>query len=116
MYIRQIFLDTETSGLGPSVHRIIEIAAVETINGQLSGKYFHTYLDPERSIDPRAQQVHGISLNSLRGKPKFHEIAEQFLAFINGSECLIHNASFDCSFTDAELSRAGYDLRLRDIE
>ncbi|MDO5679512.1 MAG: exonuclease domain-containing protein [Pelistega sp.] len=115
MYIRQIFLDTETSGLGPSAHRIIEIAAVETINGQLSGKYFHTYLDPERSIDPRAQQVHGISLNSLRGKPKFHEIAEQFLAFINGSECLIHNASFDCSFIDAELSRAGYDLRLRDI-
>lgn len=79
---RQIFIDTETSGIGPSYHRIIELAAVEIIDGQETGRVFHTYLYPERSIDQSARTVHGISLQRLRGKPLFREIAEEFISFV----------------------------------
>ena len=115
MQTRQVFIDTETSGLGPSSHRIIEIAAVEAINGQLTGKVFHTYLNPERSINPYAQKVHGLSLRLLQNQPKFNQIATQFISFVSGSECLMHNASFDCGFINAELVRAGYNTQLTDF-
>jgi len=106
---RQIFIDTETTGISARKgHRIIELAAVEAIDGKLTGKAFHTYLNPQRSIDPEAQQVHGISAAALVGKPAFADIANRFVAFVKGSECLMHNASFDSAFIDAELERAGY--------
>lgn len=109
MIKRQIFIDTETTGISASTgHRIIEIAAVEAVNGRVTGKTFHTYLDPQRSIDPSAQRVHGITSAALVGKPKFVDIAEDFIAFIAGAECLMHNATFDCGFIDVELARAGY--------
>lgn len=113
---RQIFIDTETTGISArNGHRIIELAAVEAINGRLTGKTLHTYLDPERDIDPGAQQVHGISAAALIGKPKFAEVAEQLVAFLEGAECFMHNATFDCSFIDAELARTGYTRGLSAI-
>lgn len=103
--MRQIFLDTETTGLSPALgHRIIEIAAVEMVNRRLTGKHFHCYLNPEREIDAGAQQVHGISLEFLQDKPKFTEIAQEFLDFIRGGELIIHNAPFDVGFLNHELS------------
>ena len=90
---RQIFIDTEATGISArSGHRIIELAAVEAIDGRLTGKTLHTYLDPERDIDPCAQRVHGISAAELVGKPKFVDIAQRFIDFVEGAECLIHNA------------------------
>ncbi len=104
MTIRQIFLDTETTGLYPAQgHKIIEIAAIETINRQMTQRHFHFYLNPEREIDEAAQQVHGISLESLLDKPKFAEIADSFLQFIDGAELIIHNAPFDLGFLNSEL-------------
>jgi len=106
MAMRQIFLDTETTGLYPAQgHRIIEIAAVETINRQMTNRHFHYYLNPEREIDEAAQQVHGISLESLQDKPKFNEIADSFLQFVDGAELIIHNAPFDVGFLNSELGR-----------
>ena len=103
--MRQIFLDTETTGLSPALgHRIIEIAAVEMVNRRLTGKHFHCYLNPEREIDAGAQQVHGISLEFLQDKPKFTEIAQEFLDFIRGGELIIHNAPFDVGFLNHELA------------
>lgn len=113
---RQIFIDTETTGLSASKgHRIVELAAVEAINGCLTGNSFHTYLDPERSIDPGAQQVHGITARSLVGKPKFADVADDFIDFVTGAECLMHNASFDSRFIDAELARAGHRQGIGDL-
>lgn len=113
---RQIFVDTETTGLSAkSGHRIVELAAVEAINGKLTGKKFHTYLNPERSIDPYAQRVHGLSLDFLREKPRFADIAEAFSSFVRGSECLMHNASFDAGFINAEFEAAGYSDRLQQL-
>lgn len=108
MIKRQIFIDTETTGISARTgHRLVEIAAVEAVNGRLTGKTFHTLLDPQRSIDPGAQQVHGITSAALVGKPKFADIAKDFVAFVAGAECLMHNATFDCGFIDAELALAG---------
>ena len=104
--MRQIFLDTETTGLYPSQgHRIIEIAGVEVINRQLTRNHFHVYLNPDREIDPAAQEVHGITLEFLQDKPRFNEIANEFLDFVNGAELIIHNAPFDVGFLNAELGR-----------
>jgi len=104
--MRQIFLDTETTGLYPAQgHRIIEIAAVESFNRQLTQKHFHFYLNPEREIDAGAQEVHGLSLEFLQDKPKFNEIADEFLSFIEGAELVIHNAPFDIGFINSELGR-----------
>jgi DNA polymerase-3 subunit epsilon len=104
--MRQIFLDTETTGLYPAQgHRIIEIAAVESFNRQLTHKHFHFYLNPEREIDAGAQEVHGISLEFLQDKPKFIEIVDDFLSFIDGAELVIHNAPFDVGFLNSELGR-----------
>lgn len=115
--IRQIFLDTETTGLYPAQgHRIIEIAAVEASNRQLTRKHFHFYLNPEREIDEAAQQVHGISLESLQDKPKFAEIADEFLSFVQGAELIIHNAPFDVGFLNAELGRIDKPLLEQVVE
>lgn len=104
--MRQIFLDTETTGLYPSQgHRIIEIAGVEVINRRLTRNHFHVYLNPDREIDPAAQEVHGITLEFLQDKPRFTDIADEFLDFINGAELIIHNAPFDVGFLNAELGR-----------
>ena len=102
--MRQIFLDTETTGLDPQQgHRIIELAAVEVVNRRLTGSRLHHYINPEREIDAGAQAVHGISLESLQSKPLFAEIAREFLAFVTGAELVIHNAPFDLGFLDREL-------------
>lgn len=108
--MRQIILDTETTGLSPALgHRIIEVAAVEMVNRRLTGNHYHCYLNPEREIDAGAQQVHGISLEFLQDKPKFAEVSQEFLAFINGGELVIHNAPFDVGFLDHELSLLSLD-------
>lgn len=106
--MRQIFLDTETTGLYPDHgHRIIEIAAVEMIQRRPTNNHFHVYLNPEREIDPAAQEVHGITLEFLQDKPLFNAVAEDFVAFIKDAEIIIHNAPFDVGFLNMELGRIG---------
>ncbi len=101
---RQIVLDTETTGLEVTQgHRIIEIGAVELVNRKPTGRHYHQYIHPEREIDEGALQVHGITLESLQDKPKFSEVADEFLEFVDGAEIIIHNAPFDIGFLDAEL-------------
>ncbi|SFE91960.1 DNA polymerase III subunit epsilon [Nitrosomonas sp. Nm166] len=103
--MRQIVLDTETTGLEyKHGHRIVEIAAVELSNRQFTGNYFHYYLNPERNSDEGALQVHGLTTEFLQDKPKFHEIAKEFLSFINDAELIIHNAPFDVGFLNHELN------------
>lgn len=102
--MRQIFLDTETTGLDPAQgHRIIEVAAVEVVNRRFTGNHYHRYLNPDRDIDAGAQAVHGISLERLQGEPRFGDIAREFLDFIAGAELVIHNAPFDIGFLNNEL-------------
>ncbi len=106
--MRQIVLDTETTGLEPSQgHRIIEIGCVEILNRRITEKRYQQYVNPEREIDSGAMEVHGITLDDLREKPGFGEIAADFLEFIRGAELVIHNAPFDVGFMDAELDRLG---------
>lgn len=106
--MRQIVLDTETTGLNPrDGHRIIEVACIEMVNRRLTGHHLHKYINPEREIDAGAQAVHGISLEFLADKPKFADIADEFLEFINGAQLIIHNAPFDLGFLNAELDRLG---------
>ena len=108
--MRQIFLDTETTGLDPNQgHRIIEIAAIEMNNRQLTKNHYHTYLNPERDIDSAAQEVHGITSEFLQDKPLFKDIALEFLDFIKDSEIIIHNAPFDVGFLDMELGRISFE-------
>lgn len=103
--MRQIVLDTETTGLeAERGHRIIEIGCVELINRRASGRHFHRYLNPEREIDEGARAVHGITRDRLLAAPKFAEIAEELFGFISGSELIIHNAPFDLAFIDMELA------------
>jgi DNA polymerase III subunit epsilon len=105
---RQIVLDTETTGLEPELgHRVIELGAVELRNRRPTGNHLHFYINPDRESDEAALQVHGISNEFLLDKPRFHEIAAQFLDYIGGAELIIHNAAFDVAFLDAELARAG---------
>jgi DNA polymerase-3 subunit epsilon len=104
--MRQIVLDTETTGLDPRQgHRIIEVACIEMINRRLTGRHLHKYVNPEREIDEGAQAVHGITLEFLADKPKFADIADKLLEFISGAELIIHNAPFDLGFLNAELNR-----------
>ena len=106
--MRQIFLDTETTGLYPAHgHRIIEIAAIEMVNRRPTNNHFHVYLNPEREIDPAAQEVHGITLEFLQDKPLFEAIAQDMLSFIGDAELIIHNAPFDVGFLNSELGRIG---------
>ena len=103
--MRQIVLDTETTGLDPQDgHRVIEIGAVELTDRRLTGQHFHQYLNPERDIEDGALEVHGISREFLQDKPVFAEVSQEFLDFIKGAELLIHNAPFDVGFLDMELS------------
>jgi len=104
--MRQIFLDTETTGLEHKHgHRIIEVAGVEMKNRRLTHRHFHYYLNPDRDIDEGAQAVHGISREFLEDKPRFADIAAEFLDYIRGAELVIHNAPFDVGFLNAELAR-----------
>ena len=116
MALRQIFLDTETTGLSPANgDRIVEIAAIEAVEGHLTGRHFHTYLNPDCLINPHAQRVHGLTIEFLRDKPRFHEISQSFCAFVLGSECLIHNAPFDTKFINAEMEAMGSAQRLSQL-
>jgi len=102
--MRQVVLDTETTGLDPSQgHRVIEIGCVEIDNRKLTGKHFHCYLNPDRDIDAGAMEVHGLTSQFLADKPRFHQVESEFLEFIDGSELVIHNAPFDIGFLDHEL-------------
>jgi DNA polymerase III subunit epsilon len=104
--MRQVVLDTETTGLEPELgHRIIEVGCIELVNRRRSGRHFHRYLCPDREIDPGALQVHGLSTEFLKDQPRFAEIAGDFLEFVRGAELIIHNAPFDVAFLDAELAR-----------
>ena len=104
--MRQIVLDTETTGLEPEQgHRIIEIGCVEVIRRRKTGRTFHRYIRPDREVDRGALQVHGITNEFLERQPRFAEIAEEFLEFISGAELIIHNAAFDVAFLNAELRR-----------
>jgi len=106
--VRRIVLDTETTGLDTvEGHRIIEVAGIELSGRRPTGRHFHRYVNPEREIDIAATQVHGMTLEDLADKPRFSDIADEFLEFVQGAELLIHNAPFDVAFLDAELARAG---------
>lgn len=111
--MRQIVLDTETTGLEPKDgHRIIEIGAVELIDRRLSGRHFHQYLNPQRDIEDGALEVHGITREFLQDKPVFADVAQEFLDFIEGGELLIHNAPFDVGFLDMELGLINHPVRI----
>ncbi|MEP5763135.1 MAG: DNA polymerase III subunit epsilon [Halieaceae bacterium] len=104
--MRQIVLDTETTGLETSQgHRIIEIGCVELQNRRLTGQHYHQYINPNREIDQGAIEVHGITNEFLADKPAFAQIAEDFLEFVAGAELVIHNAAFDVGFINCELER-----------
>ncbi len=105
--MRQIVLDTETTGLEHKLgHRIVEIAAVELCNRQLTGQHFHYYLNPDRKSDEGALQVHGLTSEFLQDKPRFTDITKEFLSFIHDAELIIHNAPFDVGFLNHELGLA----------
>ena len=104
--MRQIVLDTETTGLEVEHHhRVIEIGCVELMNRRLTGRYFHRYLNPERDIDAGALEVHGLTLERLAGEPTFAQIHGEFLEFVRDAELVIHNAPFDVAFLNYELKR-----------
>ncbi len=104
--IRQVVLDTETTGLSvEDGHRIIEVGCLEILNRRISGRHLHFYVNPERDIDEGAMAVHGLSRERLRDEPKFAEIVDRLLEFVADAEILIHNAPFDIGFLDAELAR-----------
>src|SRR5437868_3527334 len=106
--MRRIVLDTETTGLEPGEgHRIIELAGLELADRRPTGRHFHRFLNPERAIDLAATQVHGMTAEDLADKPKFADIADEFLEFVAGAELLIHNAPFDVAFLNSELARIG---------
>jgi DNA polymerase-3 subunit epsilon len=110
--MRQIILDTETTGLEPEQgHRIIEIGCVELVNRRKTGRTFHRYVRPDREVDRGALQVHGITNEFLAQQPRFADVVDELLEFITGGELLIHNAAFDIAFLDAELRRLPGPLR-----
>jgi DNA polymerase-3 subunit epsilon len=105
--MRQIILDTETTGLEPELgHRVVEVAGVEMVNRRFTGNNFHRYFNPERDSDPAALEVHGLTTEFLVDKPKFRDVAAELLDFIKGAELIIHNAPFDVAFLNRELSLA----------
>jgi DNA polymerase III subunit epsilon len=106
--LRRIVLDTETTGLVPEEgHRVIELACLELHGRRTTGRHFHRFMNPGRAIDIAATQVHGMTAEDLADKPKFADIADEFLEFVEGAELLIHNAPFDVAFLNSELSRIG---------
>lgn len=109
MDIREIVLDTETTGFEPSEgHRLVEIGCVELINHLPTGRVFHEYLNPERDVPADAVRIHGLTTEFLRGKPLFTEKVGEFMDFIGDAKLVIHNAEFDMKFLNAELQRAGF--------
>jgi DNA polymerase-3 subunit epsilon len=105
--VRQIFIDTETTGLEPRLgHRVIEIAAVEMLSRRFTGRRFHRYLNPERESEEGALQVHGLTTEFLQDKPKFRDIVHELLEFLEGAELIMHNAAFDVAFLDHEFGLA----------
>jgi DNA polymerase-3 subunit epsilon len=105
---RQVVLDTETTGLNAKLgDRIIEIGCIEILSRRVAERHFHAYLNPERDVDLGATRVHGLTLEDLRQKPRFAQVAKEFLDFVSGAEVLIHNAEFDIEFLDLELGRCG---------
>src|SRR5690625_5179296 len=113
--LRQIVLDTETTGLEHDEgHRIIEIGAVEMIERRVTGNNFHVYINPDREVEAGALEIHGITNEFLAEKPRFAELASEFLDFIKGAELVIHNAAFDLGFLDAELARLDRPARVSD--
>ncbi|MCV6590032.1 MAG: DNA polymerase III subunit epsilon [Marinobacterium sp.] len=114
--MRQIILDTETTGIEPKEgHNIIEIGCVEMIKRKLTGNNYHQYVKPDREVEAEAISVHGITNEYLADKPKFREVMLEFLEFIRGAELIIHNAPFDVGFINAEFSRNGITERVEDI-
>ena len=108
--MRQVVLDTETTGLEVlNGHRIIEIGAVEVVNRRLTGRTFHKYINPDRAIDDGAKEVHGITEAFLADKPRFAEVWPELHTFLRGAELIIHNAPFDIAFLNAEVERLGGD-------
>ena len=106
--MRQIVLDTETTGLNPKLgDRIIEIGCVEILSRRITEGHFHVYVNPEREIEAGATRIHGITLEDLAAKPKFAAVARELLDYVRGAELIIHNADFDVEFLDMELTRAG---------
>ncbi len=104
--MRQVVLDTETTGLEwQKGNRVVEIGCVELVERRPTGRTFHAYLNPDRDMEPGAQEVTGLTREFLADKPRFAEVADEFLAFIDGAELVIHNAAFDIGFLDAELGR-----------
>ncbi len=113
--MRQIVLDTETTGLEwQKGNRVVEIGCVELLERRSTGRTFHRYLHPDREFEPGAQEVTGLTLEFLADKPRFAEVAEEFLAFIDGAELIIHNAAFDLGFLNAELARIPGTGRIED--
>ncbi|KTD06437.1 DNA polymerase III, epsilon chain [Legionella gratiana] len=111
--MRQVVLDTETTGIGHEQgHRVIEIGCVELIDRKLTKNHFHVYLNPQRLVDEGAFRVHGISNEFLQDKPIFEEVAEEFWQFISGAELIIHNAPFDIGFLNSELQLINWNKRL----
>ena len=106
--MKRIVLDTETTGLEPAEgHRIIELACLELSGRRPTGRHFHRFLNPERAVDLAATQVHGLTVEDLMDKPRFADVVDEFLEFVEGGELLIHNAPFDVAFLNAELERIG---------
>lgn len=113
--MRQIALDTETTGLDPaSGHRVIEIGCIELVNRKFTGNHFHVYLNPDREVDAGAFRVHGISTQFLQDKPRFRDVLPDLIQFIDKSELIIHNAPFDVGFLNAELGLLNHVSRLHD--
>jgi DNA polymerase-3 subunit epsilon len=107
--MRQIVLDTETTGLEPQLgHRIIEIGCVEVVNRKFTGRHYHQYINPEREVDQGAMEVHGITNEFLQDKPRFAAIAAEFWEFVRGAELVIHNAAFDIGFLNHEFTRLSW--------
>ena len=114
--MRQITLDTETTGIhAASGHRIIELGAIEIVNGSMTDNSYHVYLNPKRNIEPAAGEIHGIRDEFVADKPEFSEIIQEFIDFIQDAELLIHNAPFDVSFINQEFSLAGFSKTIEDL-
>lgn len=113
--MRQVILDTETTGLDPNDgHRVIEIGCIEVIDREVTDRHYHQYIQPDRNVEQEAVDIHGITNDFLLDKPVFLEIMPEFLAFVDGAQLVIHNAPFDMGFLNAELKWAGYAKSLND--
>ncbi len=113
--MRQIVLDTETTGIGHEQgHRVIEIGCVELFDRKLTGKHYHVYINPQREVDEGAFRVHGISNEFLKDKPYFENILTEFIQFVDGAELIIHNAPFDVGFLNSEFKRVRWNKRLEE--